>query len=100
MAAAEVFATMADPTRLAVLFLLSRRNLCAHDLGRLVDRAPSTITHHLNLLREAKLVVSEKRGKHVVSRLADEHVRAMLDVVRRHLADDQTEAGARGGEDG
>lgn len=62
---AQVFAALADPTRLR-LFQLVRRagtsGVCSCDLVEPLDRSQPTISHHLKVLREAGLVESRKEG--------------------------------------
>jgi ArsR family transcriptional regulator, arsenate/arsenite/antimonite-responsive transcriptional repressor len=58
------FKALADPTRLAILGTLAAtpEPVCACDLGEGVDLEQPTISHHLKVLREAGLVISERRG--------------------------------------
>ena len=58
------FKALADPTRLAILGTLAAtpEPVCACDLGEGVDLEQPTVSHHLKVLREAGLVISERRG--------------------------------------
>lgn len=60
-----IFKALNDPTRREILQLLQERDMTA---GEIVDRfnisAPS-ISHHLDLLKQAKLVIAEKDGQYV-----------------------------------
>ncbi len=60
-----VFKALNDPTRREILQLLQEKDMTA---GEIVDRfnisAPS-ISHHLDLLKQAKLVIAEKDGQYV-----------------------------------
>ena len=82
---ARRFAALADPVRLRLLSLLAtdpRGAVCACDLVEPVGKSQPTVSHHLKLLREAGLVVSEKRGVNVWYAV----VPAALDVLRDALA--------------
>jgi len=82
---ARRFAALADPVRLQLLSLLAtdpRGAVCACDLVEPVGKSQPTVSHHLKLLREAGLVVSEKRGVNVWYAV----VPAALDVLRDALA--------------
>ena len=70
-AAARLFAALSDPTRLRLLLALREGELCACQLIGLVGLAPSTVSKHLTLLREAGLVAARKDGRWVHYRLAD-----------------------------
>lgn len=62
--AARRFKALGDTTRLTVLTTLAAHPepVCACDLGEGVDLEQPTISHHLKVLREAGLVISERRG--------------------------------------
>ena len=62
--AARRFKALGDPTRLTILATLaaSAEPVCACDLGEGVDLEQPTISHHLKVLRETGLVISERRG--------------------------------------
>jgi ArsR family transcriptional regulator, arsenate/arsenite/antimonite-responsive transcriptional repressor len=62
------FAALADPVRLRLVSLLSTADggaVCACDLVAPVGRSQPTVSHHLKVLSEAGLVISEKRGRNV-----------------------------------
>ena len=65
---ARRFAALADPVRLRLLSLLATDPdgaVCACDLVEPVGKSQPTVSHHLRILREARLVTSEKRGTNV-----------------------------------
>ena len=65
---ARGFAALGDPIRLRLLSLLATAPdgaVCACDLVEPVGKSQPTVSHHLRILREAGLVVSEKRGVNV-----------------------------------
>jgi ArsR family transcriptional regulator len=63
--AARRFKALADTTRLTILTTLAVNDepICACDLGDDVDLEQPTVAHHLKVLRDAGLVVTERRGK-------------------------------------
>lgn len=71
-AIAKVGMALSDPTRLRLLAALRGGELCACQLIDLVGLAPSTVSKHLSLLRDAGLVESRKAGRWVHYRLAEE----------------------------
>lgn len=68
--AARLFGALSDPTRVRLVFALRRGELCVCQLTALLELAPSTVSKHLSLLRDAGLVVSRKQGRWVYCRLA------------------------------
>ncbi len=74
----------ADPTRLRILLLLRAGEVCVHQIVDALHMTQSAVSHQLRVLRSARLVSFEKRGRHVYYRLSDEHVRSMLDGVVSH----------------
>jgi ArsR family transcriptional regulator, arsenate/arsenite/antimonite-responsive transcriptional repressor len=82
---ARRFAALADPVRLQLISLLAtdpRGAVCACDLVAPVGKSQPTVSHHLKLLRDAGLVVSEKRGVNVWYAV----VPAALELLRDALA--------------
>ncbi len=64
-ALARSFAALGDPVRLHLLSLIAAQpddGICVCDLVEPVGRSQPTVSHHLKVLREAGLVVSERRG--------------------------------------
>ena len=70
-AAARVFAALSDETRLRLLLALRHGERCVCQLIELAGLAPSTVSKHLSILRDAGLLDSRKEGRWVYYRLAD-----------------------------
>jgi len=65
----KFFKALSDPTRREILKLLERH---PRSVGEIVDNfqlSQPTISRHLSVLREADLVVDQRRGQHVIYRL-------------------------------
>src|SRR5579859_5331693 len=66
----DMFVALSDPTRRAILEILaSRGELTATDIYEHFSVSPQAISQHLKVLREAKLVVMEKRAQKHLYRL-------------------------------
>lgn len=86
---AERFKLLADPGRLRMVYaLLEAGELCVNDLAGLVDSSESATSHQLRQLRLARLVRARKQGREVFYRVADTHVRLLLDVAVEHYLHD------------
>lgn len=75
---------LADPTRLKMLCLLRGREVCVHEIVEALDVTQSAVSHQLRVLRDARLVARRKEGRHAYYRLADAHVREMLENALSH----------------
>jgi ArsR family transcriptional regulator, lead/cadmium/zinc/bismuth-responsive transcriptional repressor len=83
---AGLFDLLSDPTRLRLLLeLRGRDEACVSDLAEVSGATESSVSHALRLLRTARLVASERRGRQIFYRLADEHARVVLDATLTHL---------------
>lgn len=68
-ARARVLKAMAHPTRLFLIEELVREERCVCDLTAMVGADVSTISKHLSVLRQAGIVLDDKRGNQVFYRL-------------------------------
>ena len=63
---AELFATLADPTRLKLLQVLCRQNppgcRCVNNLSQLLGITQPAVSQHLRVLKSVGLVIGERRG--------------------------------------
>ncbi len=66
---AKVIKALAHPSRLAMVDALVEGEKCVCDLQALVGADMSTVSKHLSLLRDAGIVLSDKRGLQVFYRL-------------------------------
>lgn len=95
-AIADVFALLSDPSRVRVLFtLLEVGEQCVCDLAEAVGMSQSALSHALRLLRRSGVVTNRRDGRMVRYKLADSHIRLLLDVTREHLAHDAPSATSR-----
>ena len=62
---AQMFRVLSDETRLGILKLLKARALCVGALARRLGVSSSSVSQHLRVLREAGLVVAERRGNYM-----------------------------------
>ena len=60
-----LFKALNDPTRREILEMLKDRDLTAGEIADRFNISKPSISHHLDLLRQADLVVSVKEGQFV-----------------------------------
>jgi ArsR family transcriptional regulator len=85
---AQLFKAMSEETRLRILALLGRGELCVCEIEAALDMPQSTVSRHLALLRQAGLVLGRRRGVWMHYRLAEaetEAYRCVLRFIEKHL---------------
>ncbi len=60
-----VFKALNDPTRREILQLLQEKDMTAGEIAEQFNISWPSISHHLDLLKQAKLVMAEKDGQYV-----------------------------------
>ena len=61
----KLFKALNDPTRREILVLLRKKDLNAGEIADQFNISKPSISHHLDLLRQADLVLAEKDGQFV-----------------------------------
>ena len=61
----KLFKALNDPTRRRILELLQKKDLTAGEIADAFETSKPTISHHLDLLRQADLILSEKDGQFI-----------------------------------
>jgi DNA-binding transcriptional ArsR family regulator len=87
----DITSALSDENRVRALLALRRGELCACQITELLALAPSTVSKHLFLLKQAGLIDSRKRGRWIHYRIAEDsqvspEVRAALQWVATSLA--------------
>ena len=67
-----VVRALADENRVRALLALCQRELCVCQITELLALAPSTVSKHMSILKQARLVDSRKNGRWIYYRLADD----------------------------
>ena len=70
----QIFRALSDGTRLRILELLKRGELCVSDICRHFEMTQPSVSHHLDILRRAGLVAREKRGREIYYRFRGETI--------------------------
>lgn len=88
--AAAMFKMVGDPTRARLLYaLLDAGELCVCDLAAATGTLEATVSQALRLLRAAGVVTGRRAGRLVYYRLADAHVRMLLELTHQHVGHDE-----------
>ena len=73
-AAGELLKVLAAPARLAIVTELAQQPRFVHELVDRLGMSQPLVSQHLRVLRGARLVGVERRGREAVYSLADQHV--------------------------
>lgn len=85
---ADLFKVFGDYSRIRILFVLFKAEVCVCDLASALNMTQSAVSHQLKILKQNKLVKSRRDGKSIFYSLADNHVRTIIDQGRDHIEED------------
>ena len=88
-AVADMFHLLGDPTRLKIVCSCLDEMRSAGDIAIATGASASLVSHHLRLLKAARLVRSERRGRQVFYVAADHHIRHVLGDMIDHMNEPQ-----------
>jgi DNA-binding transcriptional ArsR family regulator len=76
--AVEVFAMLADATRIRIILALRDGELSVNSLAEQLKKSPPSVSQHLAKLRLSRFVTSRQEGTKVFYSLANEHARQLV----------------------
>jgi len=82
---ARLLKVLSVETRVRIVQLLKGRVLCVNALAARLDVTQGAVSQHLRIMRDAGLVIDEKRGYHVHYRLNEETLAAWRDEINKLL---------------
>ncbi|MDK0684731.1 autorepressor SdpR family transcription factor [Clostridium perfringens] len=62
----KVFKALSDETRREILKLLSKKDMSAGEISEHFNMSKPSISRHLEILREAELISSERKGQFII----------------------------------
>ena len=88
----KIFQALSDTNRIRILKMLEVRPLCVCEITEILKLAPSTVSKHLSILRDAGFIVDEKEGKWVNYYLSheqdNEYVKELMPLIKNWLQDE------------
>ena len=85
------YKALADSTRIKIINLLEKSELCVCDICVILNMTKSAVSHQLKYLKQKNLIKSRKQGKEVWYTLADDHVKMVFDISLEHIMEDSNE---------
>jgi len=81
----KVFRALSVETRVRIVQLLKERALCVNALAARLKVTPAAASQHLRVLRDADLVVPDKRGYYVHYRINEKTLATWKDLANELL---------------
>ncbi len=91
---AEICGGLSDPKRIAILYALSDGSKNVMELADILELPQPTISRHLKILRERRMVSSERKGANIIYALGDKRIIKALDLLREVLGDELSKRSA------
>jgi len=88
---ADLFRLLGDPSRLRIVLACVHEPRAVGAIAESLGLSPSLVSHHLRLLRAARIVRAERQGKQVFYLAADRNISGMLAGMLEHVAEPATE---------
>lgn len=82
---ADLYKIFGDSTRIKIMCLLLKSEMCVCDIADVLGMNQSAISHQLRVLKQNKLVKNRREGKSVIYSLADQHVMSILSQGMEHI---------------
>lgn len=80
---AKMFKAFCDPNRLMILDILKSGEHCACKLLEILNVSQSTLSHHMKLLTDAKVVHVRKDGKWSYYSLSEEGIQTAIEYLKQ-----------------
>ncbi|GAP41259.1 autorepressor SdpR family transcription factor [Flexilinea flocculi] len=77
----DVWDALTDPTRREILMMLKKNDMNAGEIAEKFDISKPSISHHLNILRNAGLVRSEKHGQNVIYTISTSVLEDVMNIL-------------------
>ncbi|MET7246318.1 metalloregulator ArsR/SmtB family transcription factor [Methylobacterium sp. EM32] len=84
---AEVFRLLGEPNRLRIVLVCLEADCTVGEIGETLGLSQSLTSHHLRLLRTARILRAIRHGRHVAYAIDDDHVRDVLRGMVAHYTE-------------
>ncbi|MGX7703588.1 ArsR/SmtB family transcription factor [Methylobacterium sp. Gmos1] len=84
---AEVFRLLGEPNRLRIVLDCLETDRTVGEIGEALGLSQSLTSHHLRLLRTARILRAIRHGRHVAYAIDDDHVRDVLRGMVAHYTE-------------
>lgn len=84
---ADLFRLLGDANRLRIVITCLDAPVMVGEIAERLALSQSLVSHHLRLLRAARVLRATRQGRHVFYVAADEHIRTMIRDMLDHVAE-------------
>jgi DNA-binding transcriptional ArsR family regulator len=88
---ADLFRLLGDTSRLRIVAACLDAPTAVSAIAEGLDLSLSLVSHHLRLLKAARIVRAERQGKNVFYAADDEHIRRVIVDMLEHVAEPRDE---------
>lgn len=85
------YSLFSDQTRLTLIALLARQELCVNDIAAILSMSQSRVSHQLAILRSHDIVTYYRKGKQVLYTLTDNHIKDIFSTGLEHISEQDEE---------
>lgn len=86
---ADFFKLFGDPSRISILWALSKAEMCVCDLCALLGMKQSAVSHQLKILKHSRIVKNRRDGKVIYYTLDDDHIEGVLKLGMSHILEEK-----------
>ena len=84
---ADLFRIMGDPSRLSIILTCLRQPISVNEIASQLGLSSSLVSHHLRLLRAARVLKAERRGKQMFYSALDDHIECIIEDMLSHIGE-------------
>ncbi len=82
---ADLFRLLGDASRLSIVLRCMQAPIAVTEIANQTNLSQSLVSHHLRLLKAARLVKAQRQGRQIFYQVADFHITAMLSNMLEHM---------------
>lgn len=84
---ADFFKVFGDSTRIKILYVLMKAEMCVCDIAQILNASQSAVSHQLRILKQMQLVKFRREGKTIFYSLSDGHIVTILSQGFEHITE-------------
>lgn len=88
---ADLFRIMGDASRLSIILSCLHEPISVGTIATQLNLSPSLVSHHLRLLRAARVLKAERRGKQMFYSACDAHIEGVIEDMMAHIGEPEDE---------
>ena len=84
---ADMFRLMGDASRLRIILSCLGKPISVGEIALQLELSPSLVSHHLRLLRAARVLKAQRRGKQMFYSACDVHIECVIADMIAHVGE-------------